>query len=125
MTTRRQNRFFNRRLMRGTVLMFILALALVCGLKFAHAEASMGTNQASASFKIQVTVPPVVRLIEEKPTPEGLQVTLWTNMPSLDYNGQTLRFDRVGIQTFTIPTPTQNYGSVEVDTLGRVTISTP
>lgn len=116
----------NRRLFRGIILMFILALALTIAAKLAHAESSVGASQASASINIRITVLPTMRIVEQKNTPEGLQLTLWTNMRSIDFDGRTIRMERVGLNTITLPSlTTQSTAVVEVNEFGGYTIVSP
>jgi len=118
----------NRRLFRGIILMALLGLALAFIAKTARAESSVGVTQATARLTISVTVLPVTRILEQKQTPQGTQVTLWTNMPSIDFNGQTFRFDRVGQQVVTIPSTTittDNFGTSVPDGQGFLTMVSP
>ncbi|MNU19748.1 hypothetical protein D3C71_79810 [compost metagenome] len=116
----------NRRLFRGIILMFLLGLALAVASKFARAESFAGGGQASARLNISITILPYMRILEQKETPQGLQVTLWTNMPSIDFNGYTAHFDRVGQHTVTLPVlSTQSYDATAIYDGGRLTIASP
>lgn len=96
----------NRRLFRGIILMFILALALTIMAKVARAESSAGVSQAQASLTIRITVAPTFKVLESTPVEGGYQMRVFTNQRSTQVNGQTIYFTRVGEQTVFVPAST-------------------
>jgi hypothetical protein len=94
----------NRRLFRGIVLMFILALALTVMTKLARAESSTGVSQAQAGLMIRIVVAPTLNVLESTPVEGGYQMRVFTNQRSAQLNGQTIYFTKVGEQTVFVPT---------------------
>ncbi len=88
-----------RRGLGGAVAVLLLA-PILCG-----AESTAGSGSASARVRIAVTVPPVFRVLQVTPTPEGYDYRVWTNMKTVVIGGQEYRFDSVGETTLKLRIP--------------------
>jgi hypothetical protein len=80
-------------------LLFLLALVV----PLAQAETGVGKNSASATIQISVTVKPVFNVISQEVVPEGVRMTIWTNMKEINLNGMTFRFNTVGQHVILVP----------------------
>lgn len=98
----------NRRLFRGIILMFILALAMLVMTKLARSEASSGVSQAQASLMVRIVVEPTFKVLETTSVEGGYQMRVFTNQHSTQLNGQTIYFTKVGEQTVFVPTSTSS-----------------
>ena len=69
----------------------------------AATQSMPGNRSASSSFAVSITVRPQFRILESKPVAGGHEYRVWTNMRSVQLNGQEFRFERVGEATVTVP----------------------
>lgn len=83
----------------GSAVAVLLLAPILCG-----AESTAGSGSASARVRITVTVPPVFRVLEVTPAPDGYDYRVWTNMRSVVIGGREYRFDHVGESTVRLPT---------------------
>lgn len=88
------------------------------------AEASVGTNQASARITISVTVLPTMQVTSVTPVPGGIEYRGFTNMKSAVVGGTYVTFSRVG--EFTVVVPTAGTVNTQfVDGITYQTVSNP
>lgn len=69
----------------------------------ASAESSAGGSSASARVNITVVVPPVFQVLDSQALPNGYQLRVYTNMPSMVLYGQEVRFPVRGEQSVFVP----------------------
>jgi hypothetical protein len=67
------------------------------------AQLPSGGQKTSSSFSVSVTVQPQFRILESTPVSGGHEYLVWTNMRSIQLNGNEYRFDRVGEATVVVP----------------------
>lgn len=83
-----------------------LNVALATGLLLPLGGAAQvpGTGRsASASFGVSVTIRPQFRILESKAINGGHEYRVWTNMRTVQLNGQEYRFERAGEATVVVP----------------------
>lgn len=86
-----------------------LPVALAAGLLLPLAGAAQSTvglknvKAASTELSVSLTVRPAFRILDVMPVPGGHEYRVWTNMKSMHLNGREYRFQRVGENTFVVP----------------------
>jgi hypothetical protein len=68
-------------------------------------QSSTGHKSASANLSISLTVLPAFRVLEMTPVFGGHEYRVWTNMKTVQLNGQEYRFERIGETTLVVPGP--------------------
>lgn len=80
-----------------------LATTLLLPISTAAQAPSAGSKSATSSFSITLVVRPAFRILETRPIAGGHEYRVWTNMKSVQLNGQEYRFGRVGEATIVVP----------------------
>ena len=83
-----------------------LHVAVAAGLLLplqSSAESAPRGRAATGNFSIAITIRPQFRILESRPVSGGHEYRVWTNMKSVQLNGQEYRFERVGEATVVVP----------------------
>jgi hypothetical protein len=67
------------------------------------AQLPAGNRNGSASFSMSITIKPQFRILESRAVSGGHEYRVWTNMKSIQLNGNEYRFERVGEATVMVP----------------------
>lgn len=69
------------------------------------AESIDGTRTATSQLRLSVVVPPVFRVLQVRPTRDGYDYRIWTNMRTVVIDGREYRFDQIGETTLSLRSP--------------------
>ena len=83
-----------------------LHIAVAAGLLlplYCSAQTVPQGRTATSSFSVRITIRPQFRILETRPVAGGHEYRVWTNMKSVQLNGQEYRFEHVGEATVVVP----------------------
>lgn len=67
------------------------------------AQSAPKGRSATSSISITLTIRPQFRILESRPVRGGHEYRVWTNMRSVQLNGQEYRFEKVGEAMLMVP----------------------
>ncbi|MEJ8849413.1 hypothetical protein [Variovorax rhizosphaerae] len=80
----------------------LLVLPLLCSVSAAESTVQARTS-AAAQLDFRIVVPPVFRVLGVKRLQAHDEYRVWTNMPSVAFNGVQYRFQHTGENVLRVP----------------------